>query len=290
MSEIAETLAHIDLTEMPTDITAGLPVGLYRARRGPWKASRAGHGSAAVSACSAAGMRRSTPRRERPDQTPAASRKSPLTVLRQSSPMVRSQVVCATQPFAGMGGVFLRRARRPKTEIVNDINGDIANLFRVVREHPDELARQFRWAVATRGDFQRLAACADSSDKIAASYVSPLIYQDYSCSQLGAELGRITARVAEVAGVQDEAASDDAALMGVGLVLFWPTLFFLDGDTGRESELGRLKGEIEAIEKAATRRNCAAILDDIGQRRAAAKAARKKKETAKRCADDASQC
>ena len=54
MSEIAETLAHIDLTEMPTDITAGLPVGLYRARRGPWKASRAGHGSAAVSACSAA--------------------------------------------------------------------------------------------------------------------------------------------------------------------------------------------------------------------------------------------
>ena len=135
-----------------------------------------------------------------------------------------------------------------------------------------------------------LAACADSSDKIAASYVSPLTYQDYSCPQLSAELGRITARVAEVAGVQDEAASDDAVLMGVGIVLFWPSLFFLEGDTGRESELGRLKGEMEAIEKTATRKNCAAVLEDIGQRRAAAEAARKKKETAKRCADDPSQC
>ena len=96
-----------------------------------------------------------------------------------------------------------------------------------------------------------LAACADSSDKIAASYVSPLVYQDYSCSQLGAELARVTARVSEVAGVQDDAASDDAAVMGVGLLLFWPTLFLLEGDTGREAELGRLKGEVDAIERAA---------------------------------------
>ena len=135
-----------------------------------------------------------------------------------------------------------------------------------------------------------LAACADSSNKIAASYVSPLVYQDYSCSQLAAEIGRITARVAEVAGVQDEAASDDAVLMGVGLVLFWPTLFFLEGDTGREAELGRLKGEMQAIEKTATRKNCTAVLEDIGQRRAAAGAARKKKKAAERCAEDPSRC
>ena len=45
MSEFADTLARIDLTEMPTDITAGLPAGLYRARRGPWKAFPAIHGT-----------------------------------------------------------------------------------------------------------------------------------------------------------------------------------------------------------------------------------------------------
>ena len=38
-----------------------------------------------------------------------------------------------------------------------------------------------------------LAGCADSSDEIAASYVSPLAYQDYTCQQLGAEVGRVSA-------------------------------------------------------------------------------------------------
>lgn len=63
---------------------------------------------------------------------------------------------CYAEPFVGMGGVFLRRSKRPRAEVINDLNGDIANLFRIVREHPGELARQFRSAVATRDDFRRL--------------------------------------------------------------------------------------------------------------------------------------
>jgi len=63
---------------------------------------------------------------------------------------------CYAEPFCGMAGVFLRRARQPKTEILNDINGEIVNLYRVVREHPGELARQFDWALASRGEFARL--------------------------------------------------------------------------------------------------------------------------------------
>ena len=65
---------------------------------------------------------------------------------------------CYAEPFVGMGGVFLRRARRPKSEILNDINGDIVNLYRVMREHPDELARQFDLALASRAEFRRLLA------------------------------------------------------------------------------------------------------------------------------------
>ena len=131
-----------------------------------------------------------------------------------------------------------------------------------------------------------LAGCAKSSDKIPASYVSPLAYQGYSCNQLGAELARINARVAEVAGVQDEAASDDAVLMGVGLILFWPTLFFLEGDTGREAELGRLRGEIDAIESAATRKNCVDLLDEYERRRELIEAERKRQEELRRSEED----
>ena len=32
---------------------------------------------------------------------------------------------------------------RPKSEFLNDLNGEIVNLFRMLREHPKELARQF---------------------------------------------------------------------------------------------------------------------------------------------------
>ena len=63
---------------------------------------------------------------------------------------------CYAEPFSGMAGVFLRRRRRPGTEALNDINGDIVNLFRIVREHPDELMRQFDWALASRHEFRRL--------------------------------------------------------------------------------------------------------------------------------------
>ena len=65
---------------------------------------------------------------------------------------------CYAEPFSGMGGVFLRRSSRPKSEILNDINKDISNLFRVVREHPEELYKQFRWHVSSRTEFARLVA------------------------------------------------------------------------------------------------------------------------------------
>ena len=65
---------------------------------------------------------------------------------------------CYAEPFVGMGGVLLRRALRSKSEVINDRNGDIVNLFRIVREHPDELARQFDWTLSSRREFARLIA------------------------------------------------------------------------------------------------------------------------------------
>lgn len=99
--------------------------------------------------------------------------------------------------------------------------------------------------------------CASNSKEIQAAYVSPMMYQDFSCSQLVAESQRIQRRVSGAAGAVDERASGDKMKMGVGLVLFWPTLFFLKGDGAEHQELARLKGEFEAIELAYTRRDCA---------------------------------
>jgi DNA adenine methylase len=63
---------------------------------------------------------------------------------------------CYAEPFVGMGGVFLRRAVRPRVEVINDAAGDVVNLYRVLQRHPDALLRELRWRPAMRVEFDRL--------------------------------------------------------------------------------------------------------------------------------------
>lgn len=44
--------------------------------------------------------------------------------------------------------------------------------------------------------------------------------------------------------------------MGVSLVLFWPALFFIDGDNPDAQEYARVKGEYLAVEQAYIKKNC----------------------------------
>ena len=101
-----------------------------------------------------------------------------------------------------------------------------------------------------------LSGCATASKNVATSYVSPLQYQAYDCEQLGAEAARIQSRVTALGGRLDEAAQNDAALTGIGLVLFWPALFFLGGTKDQEAEYSRLKGEYDAVQEAAVGKKC----------------------------------
>jgi DNA adenine methylase len=59
------------------------------------------------------------------------------------------------EPFVGMGGIFLRRERRPKAEVINDLSGDVANLYRVARRHYQPLVEEFDWIVSSRVEFDR---------------------------------------------------------------------------------------------------------------------------------------
>lgn len=98
--------------------------------------------------------------------------------------------------------------------------------------------------------------CATSSKDVTTAYVSPLQYKDYNCDQLTAEMTRLNVRVTQLGGRLDEAASNDKALVGVGMVLFWPSLFFLGGTKNQEAEFSRIKGEYEAINQAAIQKDC----------------------------------
>lgn len=60
------------------------------------------------------------------------------------------------EPFVGMGGIFLRRASRPKGELINDWSGDVSNLFRILQRHYVQLMDVMRFQITTRSDFDRL--------------------------------------------------------------------------------------------------------------------------------------
>jgi hypothetical protein len=102
-----------------------------------------------------------------------------------------------------------------------------------------------------------MAGCASSPDKIQTSYVSPLQYKDYDCDQIAGDLDRISHRINDLYGRLKKTSDDDSTQMAVGMLLFWPALFFLEGGDGPEAaEYGRLKGEYDALEKVAIQKKC----------------------------------
>lgn len=67
------------------------------------------------------------------------------------------------EPFVGMGGVFLRRTRRPAVEVMNDISGDVANLYRILQRHYPQFMDVLKWQVTSREAFTRLVATDPST-------------------------------------------------------------------------------------------------------------------------------
>jgi hypothetical protein len=114
-----------------------------------------------------------------------------------------------------------------------------------------------------------LAACATNPDKVSSSYISPLQYGNYDCDQIRAEMIRVSAKVSEISGVQKREATKDAVALGVGLVLFWPALFFMMGQDKKE-ELGTLKGQYDALQSAAIEKKCpvAQEIEDLKRKQA----------------------
>lgn len=61
--------------------------------------------------------------------------------------------LCYVEPFAGAAALlFLKEPA--KVEVLNDINGDLVNLYRVIQRHLEEFVRQFKWALSSREIFK----------------------------------------------------------------------------------------------------------------------------------------
>lgn len=67
------------------------------------------------------------------------------------------------EPFIGMGGVFLRRHRAPRGEVINDRSGDVATFFRILQRHYVPFMDMLKWQLTGRQEFERLKASDPST-------------------------------------------------------------------------------------------------------------------------------
>ncbi|WP_422768387.1 DNA adenine methylase [Pseudomonas fulva] len=61
---------------------------------------------------------------------------------------------CYVEVFAGGAALYFMRPQPAPVEVLNDLNGDLVNLYRVVQNHLEEFVRQFKWALSSRQIFE----------------------------------------------------------------------------------------------------------------------------------------
>lgn len=61
---------------------------------------------------------------------------------------------CYVEVFCGGAALFFLRPSPADVEVINDINGELVCLYRVVQHHLEEFVRQFKWALSSRKIFE----------------------------------------------------------------------------------------------------------------------------------------
>jgi len=101
-----------------------------------------------------------------------------------------------------------------------------------------------------------LAGCASTAAEITPTYVSPVQYQSYNSQQLTLEAQAVSARAANLSGVQDSQHTKDAVATTAAVIIFWPAAFLVGGDKQTAAELAQMKGQMVAIEQASIAKKC----------------------------------
>lgn len=62
---------------------------------------------------------------------------------------------CYIEPFAGGAALFFMKDES-KVEVINDIDGELVNLYRVIKHHLEEFLRHFKWTLTSREVYRDL--------------------------------------------------------------------------------------------------------------------------------------
>ncbi len=96
-----------------------------------------------------------------------------------------------------------------------------------------------------------ISACASKPENIAPAFISESKYDDWSCHALAAERARYDAALAQTSAQQRKARSNDT----LGVIFLGLPVSTLSGNNAA-GEVGRLKGEVEAVARSQGKKNC----------------------------------
>lgn len=177
------------------------------------------------------------------------------------------------EAFVGMGGVFFRRRRMPKSEVINDASKDVATFFRILREHFPQFMDVLKFQLTTRADFERLTqvepdtltdlqraarflylqACSYGGKVAERTFgVDPNKSGRFNVATLSSRLAEISERMA---GVVVECLDFEPFIRRydtVGTLFFcdspyWGTEDYYDGDLFKSESLWRLASTLKSI-------------------------------------------
>ncbi|EAS1759898.1 DNA adenine methylase [Salmonella enterica] len=69
---------------------------------------------------------------------------------------------CYIEPFCGGAALYFMK-HPSQSEVLNDVNGELVNLYRVIKHHPEEFVRQFKWMLISRQIFKWLQATPEET-------------------------------------------------------------------------------------------------------------------------------
>ena len=103
-----------------------------------------------------------------------------------------------------------------------------------------------------------LASCttAKKASEVKAVYISAAQYTSMSCEELFDIAEEIRFRTPALARAVDQSRKKDKTVEQVGMWLFWPAVFFLEGNADEQSALALAKGQLEAIRSAGIKAKC----------------------------------
>ena len=98
---------------------------------------------------------------------------------------------CYVELFCGGAALYFLKSEPAKVEVINDMDGELINLYRVVQNHLEEFVKQFKWALTSRTMFSWLkeAHCPGLTDIQRAARFYYLQQHAFGAKRVGQNFG-----------------------------------------------------------------------------------------------------